>query len=111
MYIPDYIINETLPHGIIEYFNDEIRVYSYKVICEMCVIYTVARHYEICEESLQCTYSKETECQGSKCQCLTNTEYKEGLCVLRQVGMYDSSNVHIVVVMAVLENAAQRGAS
>lgn len=77
----------------------------------MCVICTAVRHYEICEESLQCTYSKETECQESKCRCLTNTEYKEGHCVLRQVGMYDSSNVHIVVVMAVLEKTAQRGVS
>lgn len=99
-----------MSYGIIEYFNDEIRVYSYKVICEMCVICTVVRHYEMCEESLQCTYSKETECQDSKCQCSTNTQYKEGHCVLRQAGMYDSSNVHIVVVMAVLEKTAQIGA-
>jgi hypothetical protein len=100
-----------LPYGIIESFNDEIKVYSYKVICEMCVICTVARHYEICEESLQCTYSKKTECQNRICQCLANTEYKEGDCILRHVGMYDSSNIHIVVVMAVLEKTAQRGAS
>lgn len=39
-YIPDDIINEGLPYGIIEPFNDEIRVYSYKIICEMCVICT-----------------------------------------------------------------------
>jgi len=102
-YISDDIINEALSYGIIEPFNDEIRVYSYKVICEMCVICAVARHYEMCEESHQCTYSKETECQDSVCRCSTDTEYKEGHCVLRQVGMYDSCNVLIVVVMAVLE--------
>jgi len=36
-YTPDDIINEALPYGIIESINDELRVYSYKVICEMCV--------------------------------------------------------------------------
>lgn len=110
-YIPDDIINEALPYGTIEFLNGKIRVYSYKVICEMCIICTVARHYEMCVESLQCTYSKETECQDSKCQCLTDTDYKEGHCVLRQLGMYHNSNVRIVVVMAVLEKTAQRGAS
>lgn len=39
-YIPDDKINEALPYGIIESFNDEIRAYSYKVVCEMCAICT-----------------------------------------------------------------------
>lgn len=30
---------------------------------------------------------------------------------LDKVGMYDSSNIHVIVVMAVLEKTAQRGAS
>jgi hypothetical protein len=86
-------------------------MYSYEVICDMCVICTVVQHFEVCEESLQCTYSNETECQDRKCQCSTSTEYKEGYCVLRRAGMYDSSYVHIVVVIAVLEKTAQTGTS
>lgn len=76
------------------------------MICETCVICTDVWHNEVCEVSLQCTYSNETECQDSKCQCRTNAEYKEGQCVLRKVGMYDGSNVGIEVVMAVIGTTA-----
>lgn len=69
-YIPDDVINEAFSYGIIESFNDEVRVYSYKAICDMCYLHSFT-YYMICEESLQYTCSKETEYQDSKCQCST----------------------------------------
>lgn len=61
----------------------------------MCVIYTDVRHNEICEESRQCTYSEDTECRNNKCQCGNKREYKEGQCVLREVGMYENVSVDL----------------
>jgi len=60
----------------------------------MYVACLVLKHYDNCEESVQCSHSNEMECRDNKCQCKTNFQY-DGVQCLGSLGMY----VHVVVTV------------
>jgi hypothetical protein len=64
----------------------------------MLVICVDVRHNGDCDESAQCSYSNETECQDGKCQCKVKFKYDGAHCV-RRLGMYSNAYVEVVMVL------------